>query len=1103
MKKQFLVALFFLFGAMTVSAQFDQPILPYLAASTPAVSPEDTLLIELCPGDTLWVSGAGEYPANGAAYQQSDSTSTFEWYFNDGAPQFGPSVFHVFKKAGLYFVGLKITDVMGFQTNYHALKRVLVKGVAPVVVTGDPPKACPGNPIRLHTSLPQYTEFQSNISNFNPDTPLPIPDGTGAVVEIPFPILGEPGEILESENDLKLCIKMEHSWGFDLDILLESPDHTLIKLQDQEFIGREFFFGVPDPQDEPVFPSTAEGYWHCWEIGAPNPTVTEFILEPGNQGIETLPAGSYQPFENFEPWVGKPITGGWVLHVRDLWAADNGTILEANLQVGNKKCYSTAAVGWNWQENPAISTYFDSTGVEVYPDTATRLTFEIEEAGGCLTEVEFSNLVITTFPDTILFCRPCDEYTLDLILGAQPDTVCTGRVSILSSGSGTQSDFSYTWRRNGQVIRNGKGLHTIDVHENGLYRLDVLNPYNLCIYSDSILIDNIALYPTPVVTAGPDIYLPCGQETVTLSSEGSSGGFGFIPLWRDLRGTGLEQNPPTVGPGAYILSIREEATNCSRSDTVRVFPVLAIQSIEVTAASCGGADGKAAVTVDHSPGTATYAWSSGHTGPVADNLSPGWYSVTVTLDDACSVHENIFIGEVPGCKTRIRGRVWNKLSDPDCFIAGGHGLENALIRLLPDDLPAFTDEKGYFEFEVAPGSYWLEYIENPLYSFLCARKDSFSVNDLFQCNESTGHDFFVNQFGPNLSIHYLTSVARIGLPISVQLQLCNQGVTTESVNLVFNHAAILEDVNLSTLADQYDPELDRATWMITDLQPGECRIFSFQLMLPANPNLIGLILPFSVDAPLSVDIYPADNRHEWSQTVTGSYDPNNKQVSPGTDEFGGEIKTTDSLLYYRIQFQNLGNDTAFTVVVRDTLDENLDIAGFQPGFSSHPYQLRLEGRNILVFHFENIHLPDSASYPEASQGFVTFYIRLKPGLAPGTVIKNSAAIFFDFNPPVITHPVVSVIANPNAVGSVRPVQWNATLFPNPTSGSFQILFSQPLASAGILQVFSATGALVKQEILGAGVRRHEMDLQGAPPGLYWLRVATEQAGYWTGRVVKQ
>ncbi len=62
---------------------------------------------------------------------------------------------------------------------------------------------------------------------------------------------------------------------------------------------------------------------------------------------------------------------------------------------------------------------------------------------------------------------------------------------------------------------------------------------------------------------------------------------------------------------------------------------------------------------------------------------------------------------------------------------------------------------------------------------------------------------------------------------------------------------------------------------------------------------------------------------------------------------------------YQIRFQNTGTDTAFTVVIRDTLSSWLDVESFKVGISDHTFRTDFEGSNILKFTFDHILLPDS------------------------------------------------------------------------------------------------------------------------------------------------
>ena len=140
----------------------------------------------------------------------------------------------------------------------------------------------------------------------------------------------------------------------------------------------------------------------------------------------------------------------------------------------------------------------------------------------------------------------------------------------------------------------------------------------------------------------------------------------------------------------------------------------------------------------------------------------------------------------------------------------------------------------------------------------------------------------------------------------------------------------------------------------------------------------------------------------------GAFDPNDKQAFPrgyGNENF--IEKNVD--LEYLIRFQNTGTDTAFNVVVRDTLSEFLDVSTLRLGASSHSVDFEMVGNGVAVFSFPNIMLPDSNVNEAASNGFVKFRIAQKPDLPNGTVLENEAAIFFDFNEPIITNKVIHTI----------------------------------------------------------------------------------------------
>ncbi|MCK6692720.1 MAG: hypothetical protein L6Q97_11535, partial [Thermoanaerobaculia bacterium] len=79
--------------------------------------------------------------------------------------------------------------------------------------------------------------------------------------------------------------------------------------------------------------------------------------------------------------------------------------------------------------------------------------------------------------------------------------------------------------------------------------------------------------------------------------------------------------------------------------------------------------------------------------------------------------------------------------------------------------------------------------------------------------------------------------------------------------------------------------------------------------------------------------------------LVGSYDPNAKQAVPAGVNDPHWIKP-NTPVEYLVEFQNIGTDTAFTVVLRDTLSPWLDPASVRPGAASHPYSWDLSGAGI-------------------------------------------------------------------------------------------------------------------------------------------------------------
>jgi uncharacterized repeat protein (TIGR01451 family) len=186
------------------------------------------------------------------------------------------------------------------------------------------------------------------------------------------------------------------------------------------------------------------------------------------------------------------------------------------------------------------------------------------------------------------------------------------------------------------------------------------------------------------------------------------------------------------------------------------------------------------------------------------------------------------------------------------------------------------------------------------------------------------------------------------------------------------------------------------------------------------------------DADPSIDIFCGE--------ATNSFDPNDKTGYPLGIGTANNIDPNQDLEYL-IRFQNTGTDTAFTVVIRDTLSNLFDIFSVQSEVSSHDYSFRMYGQRILEWTFSNIMLPDSNINEAASHGFIKFKVKQNPNLPIGTLIENSAAIYFDFNAPIITNTSWHTINEDFISVSVNQVleeKLQIKFYPNPTTGLIYI-----------------------------------------------------------------
>jgi hypothetical protein len=202
----------------------------------------------------------------------------------------------------------------------------------------------------------------------------------------------------------------------------------------------------------------------------------------------------------------------------------------------------------------------------------------------------------------------------------------------------------------------------------------------------------------------------------------------------------------------------------------------------------------------------------------------------------------------------------------------------------------------------------------------------------------------------------------------------------------------------------------------------------------------------------------------------------------------GNLGIMDSVLTYRIRFQNNGNDTAFNVLVVDTLDPILQWETMEVILATHTVQTSIDSAGKVSFYFPNIMLPDSTTDEPGSQGAVFF--RIKGNVQPGYTIKNTAYIYFDFNEAVITNTSEYTWLHLETATEAVVQMDGIRCYPNPSARDWYI----ESLEAGTWKLSSVSGKVLQEGILSAG-QSHTIAGDALPAGVYLLEVQVSDKQY--------
>ncbi|MBX2980586.1 MAG: DUF11 domain-containing protein [Flavobacteriales bacterium] len=560
-----------------------------------------------------------------------------------------------------------------------------------------------------------------------------------------------------------------------------------------------------------------------------------------------------------------------------------------------------------------------------------------------------------------------------------------------------------------------------------------------------------------------------------------------------------------------------DADGCPGSISVGTNPQISwpvIQVLDVSGTCPGSAMGSVAVSVAPQatsgyaqyglhlrPAASSYNCSSGYM-PTANatpttytfsGLQPGDHWLVWTTDPlgyfdnypniqtACKDSVLVTVPAFPaGCGV-LSGSLYVD-ANGNCTLNGGENrIPETVLEITPGPYYATTNAQGAYSIALPIGTYDIA-SQHPLLLQSCPANAEVNgnVTSNVACSAPAGLDVMATiGSGP----------ARPGFVHQVSMAIRNltaNATGTVTVTLTFD--PILSFISASPAPTAVVGNV--ITWSGTNVsmwQAFQERMQSVRLQVPPDVGLLGTeLLHTVVVSTQNSDADLSNNTASTQQTVTGSYDPNDKLASTSMGSSSVWSIEEDQWIDYTIRFQNTGTDTAFNVVITDTLPPTLNPASIVWGVASHDHSRQLLGEGVLKFLFPNILLPDSNVNEPLSHGFVSFRIRPRLPLLPGDEITNIANIYFDYNPPVITEPSVLVAEFSTGVGERAGIPM-LHLMPNPTNGTLWVRLNGEGSGSGLLRIMAYDGRLLMEQLANGPIT--ELDLAALVPGAYlieWL-----------------